>query len=274
MDNHSTDRSLDIIGEFPKIDVVALKENSGYSAAANIGINRSSSRLVVIANPDVFLDPGFTTEIITAFKQDDAIAMLSPLILRFDRKTVDSAGLSSTLALYPKDLGFNQNLDKVNLENREIFSVCGAVTVFSREALEKLSVAGEYYDEDFFLFWEDFDIGWRAQLYGLKIMLYSSAIAYHYRGGAFKKNFLSRFSLSLSKNSTVKYHLIKNRFLILIKNFRIKNNWKSIPFILLRDIVWMGMLIISSPKIIIRLLGIKGYLKRAFKKRRIIKANE
>ena len=67
------------------------------------------------------------------------------------------------------------------LAERQVFSVCGAATVFSRPALEKLQIGGEYYDEDFFMFWEDFDIGWRAGLLGLQACFAPTAIAYHFR---------------------------------------------------------------------------------------------
>jgi GT2 family glycosyltransferase len=149
--------------------------------------------------------------------------------------------------------------------------VCGAATVFNQRALEQLKIDSEYYDEDFFMFWEDFDIGWRGNLLGLKILFYPGAVVYHYRSGTLKKNFFSRFSLALARPSFIKYHLIKNRYLTLIKNFRFKKNYWSIPFIFLKDIVWVTLLTISSPKIIIPLMKSGKYIKRAIRKRRQIR---
>jgi GT2 family glycosyltransferase len=172
------------------------------------------------------------------------------------------------LALYPSEIGFNRHIDHIPVEERPVFSVCGAAAVFSRQALEQLKINDEYYDEDFFIFWEDFDIGWRAHLLGLETLFYPKAVVYHYRSGTLKKNFLSRFSLALARPAAIKYHLVKNRYLTLIKNFQFKPNVKSIPFIFFKDIIWVTLLTFASPKIIIPLMKSGKYIKRAFKKRK------
>lgn len=272
VDNNSQDNSLKIIKSYPGVQAIALDYNSGYAAGANLGIKKCSSDLVLVANADIILDEKLNEKVIEKFKADDELALLSPLILRFDRKTVDSAGQSCSRALYPVEIGFNKPAAEVPLKERNVFSVCGAATVFRREALEKLQIAGEYYDEDFFIFWEDFDIGWRAALFGLKTLFFPDALVYHYRSGTLKKNFLSRFSLALARNSFIKYHLVKNRYLTLIKNFRFKKNYRTIPFVFLKDIPWIGLLTISAPKIIIELMKSGKYIKKALQKRKMIKA--
>lgn len=269
VDNHSTDDSLQVIETFKKdVDIVKLSYNSGYAKAANIGIKNTDSDLLLVANSDIILDENFNAMVLGKFRETKNIAMLSPLILRFDRRTVDSAGQACSLALYPSEIGFNWNIDDIPIDERPVFSVCGAAAVFSRQALELLKINDEYYDEDFFIFWEDFDIGWRAYLQGLKTLFYPKAVVYHYRSGTLKKNFLSRFSLALARPAAIKYHLVKNRYLTLIKNFRFKQNVKSIPFIFLKDIIWVSLLTFCSPKIIIPLMKSGKYIKKAFKKRK------
>ncbi len=274
VDNHSSDDSLKIIGRYRQVHKIALDYNSGYAQGANIGIRNSDADLVLVANSDIILDKRFNEKVIKKFSEDKDLALLSPLILRFDKETVDSAGQVPSRALYPKEIGFNQPLKDIAVHERPVFSVCGAATVYRRQALEKLQVNGEYYDEDFFIFWEDFDIGWRARLLGLKTLFFPEAVVYHYRSATLKKNLFSRFSLSLARSPLVKYHLVKNRFLILIKNFRFKENHRAIPFILFKDILWIGLLTISSPKIIIKLMTSAKYVKKALAKRRMIKEKQ
>lgn len=281
VDNDSSDDSLKIIRSFREetdiIHIIPLSHNCGYAGAANIGIEHiyshpgSSSHLVLVANSDIILDENFNARVTEKFREDTDISMLSPLILRFDEKTVDSAGQACSITLHPSETGFNQPVDAVDIEEKRVFSVCGAATVFNQHALEQLKIEGEYYDEDFFMFWEDFDIGWRANLLGLKTLFYPGAVVYHFRSGTLKKNFFSRFSLALARPSIIKYHLIKNRYLTLIKNFRFKKNYRSIPFIFLKDIVWVTLLTISSPKIIIPLMKSGKYIKRAIRKRKQIR---
>lgn len=272
VDNHSADDSLKVIEAFKNdVDIVKLSYNSGYAKAANIGIKNTDSHLVLVANSDIILEENFNAAVLAKFRENKDIAMLSPLILRFDRKTVDSAGQACSLALYPSEIGFNRDIHDITIDERPVFSVCGAASVFSRRALERLKINDQYYDEDFFIFWEDFDIGWRAHLLGLKTLFYPKAVVYHYRSGTLKQNFLSRFSLALARPAAIKYHLVKNRYLTLIKNFRCKQNLKSIPFIFFKDIIWVSLLTFGSPKIIIPLMKSGKYIKKAFKKRKQVR---
>jgi GT2 family glycosyltransferase len=278
VDNDSKDSSTEIIKMYsnktPELRPIILDHNSGYSRGANIGIKETDSEIILVANSDIFLHQDFNGLVLKKFKEDRTLDILGPLILRFDQKTVDSAGQSYSLALYPSEIGFNKPLNKTPMVEKPTFSVCGAATVFRRSALEELEVEKEYYDEDYFMFWEDFDIGWRAHLFGLKTLFYPDAVVYHYRSGTLKKNFFSRFSLSMARSAVIKYHLIKNRYLTLIKNFRFRQFYWAIPFILLKDLIWVSLLTISSPKIIMDLLRSGTFLKKALKKRLLLKYRE
>jgi GT2 family glycosyltransferase len=274
VDNCSSDGSAAIIAAFPRLEKITSETNIGYAAAANLGISLANADLVLVANADIYLADDFNQQVLHFFAEHPQTSMLSPLILRFDCRTIDSAGQIYSLAMYPLEIGFNQKLANTRLNAREVFSVCGAATVFSRKALEKLQIGTEYYDEDFFMFWEDFDIGWRANLFGLKIFFAPKAVAYHFRSGTLKKTWLSRFSLALSRPGHLRYHLLKNRYLTLIKNFRFAQFWWTLPFILVKDLLWVCALTITTPKIIIALAGSKDIFKRAFKKRRQIQGHE
>jgi GT2 family glycosyltransferase len=274
VDNCSSDESAAIIAAFPRLEKITAATNIGYAAAANLGIRSANADLVLVANADIYLADDFNQQVLHFFAEHPQTSMLSPLILRFDRQTIDSAGQTYSPALYPREIGFNQKLAKRHLSEKAVFSVCGAATVFSSKALEKLKVGAEYYDEDFFMFWEDFDIGWRANLFGLKTFFVPQAVAYHFRSGTLKKNGLSRFSLALARPAPLRFHLLKNRYLTLIKNFRYAQFWWTLPFILVKDLLWGCALTIAAPKIIIALAGSKDIFKRAFKKRRLIQGHE
>jgi GT2 family glycosyltransferase len=274
VDNCSSDESSSILKAFPDLKKIQSTVNLGYAAAANLGIRSAKADLVLIANADIYLADDFNQRVLQFFAEHQQASLLSPLILRFDRQTIDSAGQTYSSALYPREIGFNRKLAKTRLHEQEVFSVCGAATVFSAMALEKLKINMEYYDEDFFMFWEDFDIGWRANRFGLKVFFAPQAVAYHFRSGTLKRTWLARFSLALSRPAPYRYHLVKNRYLTLIKNFRFSQFWWALPFIIAKDLVWVCALTISAPKIIIALAGSKEIFRRAFKKRRQIQNHE
>ena len=246
IDNLSSDHSKEILESYPNVRKIYFSYNSGYAKAANLGIQRSTGELILVANADTFFDEKFNEKVINKFTQEPKLGLLSPLIMRFDKKTIDSAGQTYSWALHAKEIGFNKNIRTITIREGPVFSVCGAATVFHKDALEKLKIEGEYYDEDFFIFWEDFDIGWRANLLGLKVHFFPQALVYHYRSATLKRNFISRFSLSLARSPFIKYHLVKNRILILIKNYRINQFWWSIPLVVLKDLIWVALLTISS----------------------------
>jgi GT2 family glycosyltransferase len=274
VDNASRDGSRALIASFPELETIFLPENVGYAAAANRGIRRSDSELVLVANADIYLHPEFNRRVLEFASRRPQVGMLSPLILRFDGETIDSAGQERSWALHPREIGYDRPVACAVLEEREVFSVCGAATVFSRQALEKLQIGGEYYDEDFFMFWEDFDIGWRANLLGLKVYFAPQAIAYHFRSATLARTWWSRFSLALARPAALRFHLVKNRYLTLIKNFRLARSGWRLPFILAKDALWIGALTIRSPKIIIALARSASLFKKAWGKRKMLEDHE
>ncbi|MDD8012004.1 MAG: glycosyltransferase family 2 protein [Acidobacteriota bacterium] len=274
VDNASQDGARVVMDAFPALEKVLLPDNIGYAAAANQGIERTTSALVLVANADIFLDPEFNRRVLEFFARQPQAGLLSPLILRFDRETIDSAGQECSLALYPRESGYGRPLARATLVEREVFSVCGAATVFSRRALDILKIAGEYYDSDFFMFWEDFDIGWRARILGLKVFFTPGAVAYHFRSATLPRSRWSRFSLTQARPAPLRFHLLKNRYLTLIKNYRFRRLWWTLPFVLAKDLLWAGSLTIRSPKIIIALVRSRSAFKRAWEKRKLIKDHE
>jgi GT2 family glycosyltransferase len=278
VDNHSSDESIKIIESFEKdcpiIRKIALDYNSGYAKGANIGIRNTHSFLVLVANADIILDANFNAAVLNKFTGDPELSLLSPLIMRFDNRTVDSAGQTYSKSLHPLETGFNRPLTMMDINEKPMFSVCGAATVFRRSALEALKLGDDYYDEDFFIFWEDFDIGWRAQLLGMKTLFFPDARVRHFRSATLQKSFWSRFSLALARPAFIKYHLVKNRYLTLIKNFRFKRFYWAIPFIIVKDIAWVGLLTFFSPKIIISLVKSGKLFKNALAKRKMLKNKE
>ncbi len=274
VDNASRDGSRAVMDAFPALKKILLPENIGYAAAANRGIAGTTSGLVLVANADVTLDPEFNRRVLDFFAVHPQAGLLSPLILRFDRETIDSAGQERTRALHPRELCYGRPLAQARLDEQEVFSVCGAATVFSRSALEALKIGDEYYDGDFFMFWEDFDIGWRARLLGLKVFFTPGVIAYHFRSATLAPSRWSRLSLALARSTPLRVHLLKNRYLTLIKNFRLRRDWPALPFLALRDLLWVGALTIRSPKTIIAVVRFRATFRRAWKKRKWIKEHE
>jgi len=270
VDNGSTDGSARFLQKRSGIDACLLDKNIGYAAAANLGIARSRAQLVLVANADIVLDGGFTRAVHDYMERNPDTGLLSPLILRFDGVTVDSAGQQYSWSLHPRERGYGKPLAKMALEAGPVFSVCGAATVINRNAFDGVVCDDRFYDEDFFMFWEDFDLGWTAAEAGIPVRFLPQARVRHFRSATLKAGLRRRIALSLARPPRLRYHLVKNRLLTLIKHFRWRRHWFRLPAILLRDFCWGGVLTITNPRIIIWLLGSGPLFRRAWRKRKKI----
>jgi len=268
VDNLSTDGSGEFICNRPGVEACLLKENIGYAAAANLGIARCDSQLVLVANADIRLETGFNRAVLNHMDRNPDTGLISPLILRFDGVTVDSAGQECSLALYPRERGYGKPLNRVKIAPGPVFSACGAATVINRRAFEKRVKDNRYYDEDFFMFWEDFDLGWTATEAGIPVRFEPDARVRHYRSATLKAGFRRRIALSLARPPRLRFHLVKNRYLTLAKHFRWRRHWRRLPVVLLRDLFWAGILTITDPRIIIWLLRSGPLIRRARRNRR------
>ncbi|MBI3584164.1 MAG: glycosyltransferase family 2 protein [Nitrospinae bacterium] len=213
IDNVSTDKSLSFVKEnHEDVTIIANSNNEGYSKAANTGILKSKGEYILILNPDVILDLKFIENCLTAIKRDEKIGSVSGKLLRFrtddSHDFIDSTGLILCQDIRrPLDRGQNQRDNGQYDKEEYIFGVNGAAPFYRRAMLEDVKIGNEYFDEDFFAYYEDVDIAWRAQLLGWKCYYTPFAVAYHYRS-----------YLKAEKGNSGGIHAVKNRYLLYLKN--------------------------------------------------------
>ena len=270
VDNLSTDGSRELLPglltslPFPT-RLLFENVNRGYCGAANRGLRQAPGEFVLLLNQDTRLDKEFCREALKGFTGTSRVGMVSGRILRFDETTVDSLGQYLSRSLYPKERGYNTPWRSIQEEEREIFSVCGAVAFYRRAMLQEVAFQGEYLDEDFFMFFDDIDLGWRAQRRGWKARYVPEAIAFHSRSGTLSPG--KKVGLFFRRPLELRYHLVKNRYLTLLKNASRREVFKALPFLLLRDLPLLFTLL-SHPSQGWRLWKERSLFKRAFLKRR------
>ena len=270
VDNLSTDGSRELLPglltslPFPP-RLLFENVNRGYCGAANRGLRQAPGEFVLLLNQDTRLDKEFCREALKGFTGTSRVGMVSGRILRFDETTVDSLGQYLSRSLYPKERGYNTPWRSIQEEEREIFSVCGAVAFYRRAMLQEVAFQGEYLDEDFFMFFDDIDLGWRAQRRGWKARYAPEAIAFHSRSGTLSPG--RKVGLFFRRPLELRYHLVKNRYLTLLKNASWREVIKALPFLLLRDLPLLFTLL-SHPSQGWRLWKERSLFKRALLKRR------
>jgi len=256
--------------------VINNETNNFFSKSVNQGIRISGGKFILVLNNDVILDKNFISECIKAIKLDERIGMVNGKILDARGKRIDSTGQFLSKYRRPVDRGYKE-LDKGQFDKEGyVFGVSGMAAFYRKKMLEEVKINKEYFDEDYKMFYEDLDLNWRAQKCGWKAYYISKAIAYHTRGGSSRKVtrkniFFNRFYFAHIPQD-LKYHVIKNRYMTIIKNEDFKDFFLNLFWILIYDVVLWSFIIIYSPKLIyITLLNIKDFSKAIIKRKYIEK---
>jgi GT2 family glycosyltransferase len=218
VDNASTDGTIDILEQFEdRCSVYYNEENIGFAAAQNQAIKLSNGDWVLTLNPDVLLLPNFHPGAGGRRPVRSRIGTVCGKLLTMtshfeipEKPVVDSTGIYFNPMLRHLDRG-SQEVDNGHyLQYEYVFGATAAAALYRRSMIEDISLDGEFFDSDFFVYREDADVAWRAQLMGWKCLYAPYARGYHVR----KVLPGNRRALPPEINM----HSVKNRFLMRIKN--------------------------------------------------------
>jgi GT2 family glycosyltransferase len=237
VDNDSTDGTHDILERYEdRCSITYNSRNTGFAAAQNQAIALSTGNWVLTLNPDVLLMPYFIQALLEAGRLDNRIGTVCGKLLAmspdFDidaKPRVDSTGIYFTPNLRHLDRGSREVDNGHYLKREYVFGATAAAALYRRAMIEDIAVNGEFFDTDFFVYREDADVAWRAQLLGWRCLYTPYARGYHVRA------VLPGNRRALPKQ--INMHSVKNRFLMRIKNMTgdlYQRHWFSITA---RDVV-------------------------------------
>lgn len=257
LDNGSVDDSVSYVlsryGRDAKLKVIKLGRNYGYAKGNNLGVEfvHEHSKYLAFLNNDVIVKPSWLSWLIELLEKDSLIGATQPLILFGRRGEKLHAGGYLGLSAYP--LVIHSRYDG------EITYPSGSAFVIRADLFKEM----KGFDESFYLFWEEIDLGWRLWLRNYKIVTCSKAIVHHLGGVTVKK------ALGIEK---MFFHRVKSRYIFIFKNFPLKLLLKAIPYIIMHEILDIGisLYVYGVHSLIGKLKGffwIKGNLKALVKKR-------
>lgn len=189
VDNASSDGSLETCRELlaarpelaARTTIDAAGTNLGFAAASNRGIAAAESEFVALLNPDAFPEPGWLAALMAAAaSHPDCAAFGSRQMLAGRPGILDGIGDHWHVSGLSWREGHGRALRSKDLEARDIFSPCAAAALYRRQAL--LDVGG--FDEDYFCFGEDVDLGYRLRLAGHRARSVPDAVVEHVGGGS------------------------------------------------------------------------------------------
>ena len=178
IDNGSTDDSLlRAAGLLRRVELIRLPDNVGFARANNIGA-QAARRFDALAllNPDAFAEPGWLEALVEAAdREPTAAAFASQMRLESAPDRLDGAGDSYHVSGRAWRNGHGAFCAAWPSGDVDVFAPCAAAALYRREAFDE----AQGFDEQYFCYFEDVDLGFRLRLLGHRCLYIHSAIVEH-----------------------------------------------------------------------------------------------
>jgi len=265
-DNGSSDGSLEyILREYPEVQIIKNCKNLGFSVPNNRGIRQTCSKYILISNLDVVFEPNFIEQMVIPLERDPRLGWVAGKIYKLTddgpSQNVDCFAHHMQRNRYANPISIrhpNQD-DRYYKEPGIRWGAPACCALYRRKMLEDVACSREYFDEDFFAYFEDVDLDWRANLYGWLCYYQASAVAYHVREGT--KGILE---------PRIMAGLVMNRFFMMVKNDRVQDILRDMIPILKGTMFSLARLLTQSPKAGFHLVSKLTLFPRMLSKRRLI----
>jgi GT2 family glycosyltransferase len=209
VDNASTDGSADMIRrEFPGVRLHVNDKNLGFGGGNNVGIRLAETPYILMCNNDTRIQPDAVRRLVAAMEADSKAGSATPCIILAASGKVDATGI----VVCPDGLALGRGraeAPEALREPAEVFYASDCCCLYRKAMLDDLRLpSGELYDEDFFAYADETDMGWRAQRRGWKSLYVPAAVVYHHHAAS--SGSVSPFLARLVE---------RNRVWVAVKNF-------------------------------------------------------
>ncbi len=207
VDNDSRDGSPEWVKEkYPEVRLIRNNQNLGFGKANNIGIEKSCSPYIALLNSDTVVEKGWLRPLVETARKDPSVAATcSKLLFLQNPRIVNGVGGGMNYVGYGYDIGAYEVDNGQFDEERDVFFPTAAACVLKRTAFEEIGG----FDERFFMYHEDVDLGWRLRLKGYRIKCVPRSVVYHAFGGTSFKSGSMAFRNNLGQRHALR-SLIKN----------------------------------------------------------------
>ena len=187
VENGSKDGSLEFIKKnYPSVGLIVNQNNLGFAGGVNSGIGfaiEHGADFVALFNNDAVADKNWLKGLVEVMQASPEVGIVAPKLLSSDKKHLDSTGDQYTSWGLPYPRGRKEE-DAGQYDRPErVFSASGGASLYSVSMLKEIGL----FDEDFFAYYEDVDISFRAQLAGWKVAYEPGSIVYHEIGATSSK---------------------------------------------------------------------------------------
>lgn len=226
VDNGSSDGSPDVAREFGA-QLICNQTNLGFCAANNQGIALACGEYVALLNNDAEAEPGWLAALHRACSQSPEIGMAASKVLVWeDPRRIDKAGH----LIFPDGQNRGRGagaLDRGQFDREEdVLWPDGSAALYRKSMLDRIGG----FDEDFFAYGDDAELGLRARIAGWRCVYTPAAVVRHHRGS------------TLGKGSAARLELIeRNRVLLALKLFPWSLLWLNPVYFAMRLVAGAAM---------------------------------
>lgn len=205
VDNGSSENIKSLV-EWDFVDVVYIRldENRGFAGGNNVGIKRAKGDYVALINNDAVASSAWIESMVKATESDRHVGQVASIIKDGDSPDIlDSIGLGVAFDGMSKQARCGANVPDMKVPE-EVLMPSGCACMFRSAALRKVG----FFDEDFFAYCEDADLGLRLRFAGWKSVAAPGAVVTHYH------------SMTTGRYSIKKVFFVeRNHLWMAVKNF-------------------------------------------------------
>jgi GT2 family glycosyltransferase len=205
---------------------VELPENSGFAAGNNAGLALAGGEYIITLNNDTEADSGWLAELVAVADAHPEAGMLASRICSFsDRDTIDSLGIricrdGMSRGAFRLRRFSDQSIGRVE----EVLFPSACVALYRRAMLDEIG----FFDEEFFAYCEDTDLGLRGRMAGWGAFLARDAVVWH------------KYSQTSGSFSPLKLYLVeRNHYWAVLKTF-------PLPLLLLVPVFTMARFTVQA----------------------------
>ncbi len=214
VDNASNDGSVEFTQhKYPRVHILHFETNQGFAPALNEAVHTIDSEWVCFLNNDMRVDPDWLPNLIYAADSIDSPCFSSHIFNWEGDKTQFAGGWINV---------FGKGFESDQLQDTSpypIFFPCGGAMLIRRDIF--LEIGG--FDKDYFMIYEDVDLGWRLWLLGYKVYLVPDAYVMHKGHASLQSESYERKAVYYERNSLATlYKNLGNEYLHYILPYAIQ----------------------------------------------------
>lgn len=187
VDNGSHDGSVEFLRvQHPEIELITHQKNLGFAGGVNSGIHQSiesKATYVALFNNDAVADKDWLSHLVSVLDNTPTVGIVTSKLISLDKRSLDSTGDTYTSWGLPYPRGRAEAAGDQYDNDTTVFGASGGASVYRVKMLQEIGL----FDKDFFAYYEDVDISFRAQLAGWEVRYAPKAIAYHHIGATSSK---------------------------------------------------------------------------------------